>query len=221
MTRRPRLATFSILAVLAGLAVAAATLLIQERAPRGPASPEGEASARAPAPPPPAPGTAPPAPPRTSPSASVTAGSAAALRDPGVSGPPDTARGTIAVVGPYPTRTVVLTPAQGPEITLTGAHRESLERLSGTEVWVSGRADPQRRELAVAAFEVRSVDGVPATDGILTADGDSLVLVTRDGRRRAVRDAPPALRALLGAHVWVSGSPDREPQAFGLIRRAP
>lgn len=208
--RRPRLAVLLILAVLAGLAAAASMLLIQERAPRGRTAAEGEAASEAPAPPP-----------RTSPAASVTAGSTAALPNRGISGPPDTARGTIAVVGPYPTRSVVLTPAQGPEITLTGEHRESLERLSGAEVWVSGRADPQRRELAVAAFEVRSVDGLPATDGILTAAGDSLVLITRNGRRRTVRDAPPALRALVGAHVWVSGPPEREPQAFGLIRRAP
>lgn len=130
----------------------------------------------------------------------------------------DTLRGTVAVVGSEPASLVVLRPATGGrEIRLDGSYGSALERLSGIDVWVSGELEVGQQRLIVSRFEVRSVDGVPARDGVLAVEGVRLVLVTPDGRRLPISNPPDALFEHVGGRVWVSGPPDREPVAFGLI----
>jgi hypothetical protein len=129
----------------------------------------------------------------------------------------DTLRGLIAVVGSAPMTQVVVTPPGGGQVALNGMAAGELGALGGAEVMVRGvRTSP--RELVVADYAVRAVDGVAATDGMLIATGDGLVLQARDGTRRTVRNAPAELRALVGTRVWIAGSLER-PVSFGRIRR--
>lgn len=133
----------------------------------------------------------------------------------------DTLRGRVALVGPHPTAQVTVQSGPGePQIFLEGDQALVLHRVDGTEAWIAGRWLDERR-FEVRAFEVRAVDGIAAEDGILMNDVDGLLLLTADGRRLAVRDAPPALRALVGARVWISGPLDRAPEAWGVIEPAP
>ena len=60
--------------------------------------------------------------------------------------------------------------------------------------------------MTVTQFAVRTVDGIPALDGTLAAEGERLVLVTADGQRHPIAHPPDALRAHVGGRVWVSGN---------------
>lgn len=131
----------------------------------------------------------------------------------------DTARGTVAVVGSTPFTRVVLKLGSGrPDLLLTGSATMALRRASGTEVWVSGTRTG--RAFVVAEFRVRAVDGQPAMDGRLALDDTVLMLVTADGARHRVARPPAALRSLVGARVWVTGSLDRGPLTWGLLEHA-
>jgi hypothetical protein len=101
-------------------------------------------------------------------------------------------------------------------VRIEGAGSAGLASLTGAEVVVFGRRTEQRA-LTATSFAVRTVDGAPAFDGVLARTGDDFVLLLSDGRRRTVTRPPPALRERVGSRVWVTGSPDVEPQAFGII----
>jgi hypothetical protein len=130
----------------------------------------------------------------------------------------DTARGIVAVVGAIPITEVVLRPAGGQQIALTGPLAREIGVASGADVWVRGRR-VDARTIDVAAYAVRSVDGVTAITGTLAADGDRLVLVTDDGRRHPIARPPEPLRQLVGARVWVSGDPSTTISTYGVLRR--
>jgi hypothetical protein len=129
----------------------------------------------------------------------------------------DTVRGIVAVVGSEPMTQTVVRPADGARsVTVTGDAATGLRTLSGADVVVRGaRTGP--RELRVASFAVRTVDGVAAADGVLERVGERFSLRLADGTRRPVVRPSPALVAYLGSRVWVTGPADVEPQAFGLI----
>ena len=130
---------------------------------------------------------------------------------------PDTARGIVAVVGTANDSRVVLRPAGGGRsVTLVGPEARIVGRLSGADVWASGNRD-QYGQLRVSRFMVRTVDGNRAMDGTLIARGDRLLLVTRDGQQHAIGNPPPALRAHVGARVWLTGPLDTGPITFGVI----
>ena len=131
----------------------------------------------------------------------------------------DTARGIVAVVGSDRNTQVVLKlEPTAPYLTLTGPQTDALRRTMGADVWVTGtRKD---NSLEVSSFVVRTVDGVPALDGRVAADGDKLYLVTPEGVRRLIVHPPPPLRSHIGARVWITGALDRDPVAFGLIEDA-
>jgi hypothetical protein len=131
----------------------------------------------------------------------------------------DTARGIVAVVGAIPITEVVLRPAGGQQITLTGALAREIGVASGADVWVRGRR-AGARTIDVAAYAVRSVDGVTAITGTLTADGDRLVLVTDDGRRHPIARPPEPLRQHVGARIWITGDPSTAISTYGILRRA-
>lgn len=130
----------------------------------------------------------------------------------------DTLRGTVAVVGSEPATMVALRPVGGgAEVLLDGEPVRELRTLSGVEVQLTGRAGPGERRFTVRSFAVRGVDGVPAVDGVLVAEGDALYLRLSGGELRRIAHPPAALRALVGRRVWVAGALEREVAAFGVV----
>jgi hypothetical protein len=129
----------------------------------------------------------------------------------------DTARGIVAVVGAVPITEVVLRQPTGRPVTLTGSLAREIGVASGADVWVRGRR-VDARTIDVESYAVRSVDGVTAITGTLTADGDRLVLVTDDGRRHAIARAPAPLRQHVGARVWITGDLGTTINAYGVLR---
>lgn len=126
-------------------------------------------------------------------------------------------RGTITVVGNAPVAQVQLREAGGTR-TLTGPELAALRRVAGAEVELRG-SPVAGGELLVREFTVLSVDGQPALDGVLEHDAHSLYL--RTASRRVPLGNPPAeFHDLVGARVWLTGSPERGPNAFGLISAA-
>lgn len=133
----------------------------------------------------------------------------------------DTLRGTIAVVGTDPTAVVSLrTTISDPLLFLAGDEIPALRRLHGIDTWIAGRRTGENT-FHVLAFEVRAVDGLPAVDGILTAEPAGLSLLTADGQKLLVQQPPPALRELAGARIWVAGPLHLPPAAWGLIQNVP
>jgi hypothetical protein len=126
----------------------------------------------------------------------------------------DSLQGIVRVVGvdALPQVVLVLDDAS-PAVTLDGP--ASLRRVAGLRIAVLG--DRAGARFAVRRFVVLSANGVAATDGLLAADGETLVLVTPDGARHRLVNPPSLLRASVGHRAWVSGPLDREPVAFGII----
>lgn len=130
----------------------------------------------------------------------------------------DTLRGIVAVVGSAPMTEVVLRTATRGTVRLVGAAGAALRRLSGVELMVRGRAaDGPRAAFDVAGFAVRAVDGVPARDGTLMEERGAWFLVAADGGRHRLADPPAALRAHVGARVWVAGAGEGSVASFGVI----
>ena len=98
------------------------------------------------------------------------------------------------------------------------ADSAAISRLGGTEVVVRGRRDGTM--FRVANFAVLRVDGAPVIDGVIIRDGARLAL--QRGRGRIPLGNPPAaLRAMVGARVWIGGPLDTGPNTYGLITPAP
>lgn len=101
---------------------------------------------------------------------------------------------------------------------LAGEATAGLRNVAGAEVWLSGtrRSDDFR----VADFEVRRVNNQPVDDGVVIVGEGSVAIRMRSGIQRSVPHAPPALREMAGARVWISRPvADRAP-SFGLIQLA-
>jgi hypothetical protein len=71
------------------------------------------------------------------------------------------------------------------------------------------------------SFAIRSAEGLPAIDGILTVRGETFGLVTTDSLWLPMSRVPARLREYLGSWVWVAGNPPSEPKLFGRIVQAP
>lgn len=127
----------------------------------------------------------------------------------------DTLRGTVEIVGSDPIPAIALLDGRGGGMTLVG-EESLLRQLSGLEVVVWG-ALTAPRVFRVTRVSVRAHAGVPATDGVLTREGNGWVLVTPDGRL-PLTELPEALRGREGTRVWLAGPLDRTPDAFGIIR---
>ena len=143
----------------------------------------------------------------TTPAKSATKGNAVAM---------DTLRGIVAVVGTEHDKHVVIRPAGGRAVTLSGPQAALVGRASGAEVWVSGTSEAGA--LTVTEFSVRTVDGIAAVDGTLMAEGVGLVLQTPDGKRHPIANPPEALRQHVGGRVWISGNLNQGPVAYGIIQ---
>ena len=129
----------------------------------------------------------------------------------------DTVRGIVAVVGAVPITHVVVRPPGGGSITLQGPLAREVGVASGADVVVRGRRTGDRA-IEVSGYEVRTVDGVTAITGMLTAEGDRLVLVTDAGRRYPIARPPAPLREHVGARVWVTGDPSTTIASYGVLR---
>jgi len=128
---------------------------------------------------------------------------------------PDSLRGLVSVTGASLEQRLVLR-SGALAVYLSGSPADSaaLVRLSGAEVVVRGKADGTM--LHVVEFTVVGVDAAPALDGVLRNDGTGLVIETRQGRV-TLGNPPPALRALVGARVWITGAPATGPLVYGVI----
>ena len=130
----------------------------------------------------------------------------------------DTLRGVVRVVGADIDARPVLRPnGGGPQVALLGVQAATLTRLSGTDVWISGKRNGTRG-IDVAHFLVRSVSGVPAIDGTLIArDGGFAIVTTADHAEHPIVDPPAALRSHVGARVWITGPLETGAVTFGVI----
>jgi hypothetical protein len=126
----------------------------------------------------------------------------------------DSLQGIVRVVGVDALPRITLSPDEGsPAITLTGP--ASLRRVAGLRVSVVGQR--AGTTLTVTRFVVIEANGVAATDGMLTATGDRIELVTADGTRHPLANPAPGLRAAVGRRVWISGPLDGPTVAYGII----
>ena len=148
------------------------------------------------------------------PRAASVAGEAPAAAEAASPARTDSLQGIVRVVGvdALPQVVLVLDDAS-PAVTLDGP--ASLRRVAGLRIAVLG--DRAGARFAVRRFVVLSANGVAATDGLLAADGETLVLVTPDGTRHRLVNPPSLLLTSVGHRAWVSGPLDREPVAFGII----
>jgi hypothetical protein len=126
----------------------------------------------------------------------------------------DTLEGRVHVGGvqPFPKVTLV-TDSGGRAVALVGP--EALARVAGLRVAVTGTSSGT--QFTVKRFRVVAANGVPATDGRLVADGDSLALVTEDGARHPLGRPSPGLWEHVGRRVWIAGPLDGEPVSYGVI----
>jgi hypothetical protein len=123
-------------------------------------------------------------------------------------------RGVVRLAGSAPTQRLVLRREDGSTLPLEGASLTALRRVGGTEV--EARGVMQGESFAVSSFTVVAADGAPARDGVLERSGESLVLRTATGRV-TLGNPPSALRAQVGARVWITGDPATGPNAYGII----
>lgn len=131
--------------------------------------------------------------------------------------------GTVRIVGSAPVNVrVVVQPAGGRAVGVTGPLREELERLDGAEVAVTGprtsAPDPLLDgSMEVSSYEVLSVGGEPVVVGVVEAvTPDGARLRTADGELVHLTGDPSVFAA--GQKVWVQGPRAVVVQSYGTIR---
>ncbi len=128
---------------------------------------------------------------------------------------PDSLSGTVAITGTTFEQRVVLRSGGGTTgLLLSPADSAALSRLGGVEVMLRGQADAIT--FRVASFVALRVDGAPVADGVLRREGERLWLETAGGKV-ALGNPPAALRAMVGARVWIGGPLDAGPNVYGVI----
>lgn len=142
----------------------------------------------------------------------------------------DSASGVVRLVGPDPVSRLALFPVGSVDsapLALDGAQLSELSAAVGLEVMIRGtRSTDRAMDVApggaivfhVRHFEVRTVDGVEAHDGILIDMAGRMILETASGTRTVIVNLPSALRTKRGARVFLVGPLTRAPQAFGVLR---
>jgi hypothetical protein len=125
----------------------------------------------------------------------------------------DSIAGIVQVVGVAALPRIVLLRGGAPTLTLSGP--ASLANLNGLKIGAVGQVDGST--LTVSRFTILEANGVRATDGRLVTEGGDLYLETADHVRHRLVNPSPRLRERVGHRVWVSGSLDKEPVAYGFI----
>jgi hypothetical protein len=150
----------------------------------------------------------------------LLAGTVIACHPPGSHGPAMgaiTVRGHVQIASSAEMPDVVLIPdADHATLFLRGPQTELLKKVDGLGVAVVGARTGQT--MVVDHFTVISANGLPATDGRLTARGDTLVLTSADGVAHPLVHPSPVLRAHIGSRAWIAGPIDKEPVSYGIVQ---
>lgn len=132
---------------------------------------------------------------------------------------PDSLRGVVAIAGTAFEQRIVLRSGESTvALAASAVDSAALSRSGGAEIMVRGRSEAST--FRVASFAVERVDGAPVVDGVITRDGEHLVLATAT-RRILLGNPPVAFQGMIGARVWVGGPLDTGPNNYGVIRPAP
>ncbi|MEX2179802.1 MAG: hypothetical protein WD801_13890 [Gemmatimonadaceae bacterium] len=129
----------------------------------------------------------------------------------------DTLVGVVARVGSDPVSWMAITPPDGGQLRLSGTASAALGAVAGAHVWVTGARESSG--FRVDAFEVRRVNGQPVDDGVVVVTSSDVAIRTRSGMQRTIPNAPPSMRELAGARVWVSQPVGGVAPSYGLISR--
>lgn len=141
----------------------------------------------------------------------------------------DTLRGVLTAVGNEPLAALVITTRDGGRYVLeatTDGEARMLRNVVGLELMVRGaRTGAQSAAAAprpipvfgMSGFVVRSADGHPTVDGVVSRTNDAYVLLVADGRRVPVPRLPVTLQQRIGARVFVAGPLDAPPISYGII----
>ncbi len=135
----------------------------------------------------------------------------------------DSLIGVVSITGTSFEQHLVLRSGHGARLEATmlatpPADSTAISRLGGVEIVVRGRRDGN--VFRVANFAVLRVGGSPVVDGVVIRDGARLALEGGAGRI-SLGNPPAALRAMVGARVWVGGPLDTGPNTYGVIVPAP
>jgi hypothetical protein len=126
----------------------------------------------------------------------------------------DSVEGIVRVVGVEALpRTTLVTDDGRTALDLVGS--PLLTHVAGLRVAVVGTRDG--RTLDVSRFTVLAANGVRAVDGVLTKQGNDVILVTPGGGWFTIDNPSPALQANVGHRVWISGVQDGQTVAYGVI----
>ena len=140
---------------------------------------------------------------------------------------PDSLVGVVSVTGTSFERQLALRNVDGARtgapllaalLSAAPADSAAMSRRGGIEIVVRGRRDG--KQFRVANFAVLRVDGAPVMDGVVLRDGARLALQGARGRVN-LGNPPAALRAMVGARVWVGGPLDTGPNTYGVIIPSP
>ena len=124
---------------------------------------------------------------------------------------------------------VALRLESGELINLVGSETNRIAPLSGAEVQVSGvwgeagspmidsDVDPTAPGFAVHEFLVLAVGGRPALDGVVEKDEDRYYLRLATGDAFLLDEGPSGFEPYIGERIWVTGSVEDPPLAFGVI----
>lgn len=124
--------------------------------------------------------------------------------------------GRISVTGAGADRLIELIDADGVRYRMVGTEARALASVDGGDVLVRGTLDANPG-LVVEAFEVTSMHGRPALDGVLQETDGGFALRLSDGSLRVVPGLSSECAEHLGARLWVIGWEDDSEVAFGLI----
>jgi hypothetical protein len=137
----------------------------------------------------------------------------------------DSLRGVVRVSGPAPGQ-LMLALASGAAVEIVATETDVMRAADGLEVAVFGAragvggTTPATTAFIVARFEVRAVDGISAVDGTLLLRDGRYVLRLADGALAPLAAPPAALRAAVGARVYVAGPLTAAPLAYGILALA-
>lgn len=113
---------------------------------------------------------------------------------------------------------IMLVRSGAPGLRLLAAPPDSGALLHVAGMEIAARGDVSGSAMRLRSFTVTRAGATPVVDGVLRLDGNHLVLETATGRL-ALGNPPTAFRQLVGARVWISGSLDTGPNAYGVISR--
>jgi hypothetical protein len=104
----------------------------------------------------------------------------------------------------------------GSLILLVGTEARTLASVAGGEVIVHGTWDANPG-LVVSDFQVLSMGGRPALDGVIEMTDRGLALLLRDGSYVDLAECPAELSTIVGDRIWLTGSAANPPVQFGVI----